>query len=314
MASAQDEGRGEMKPQGKEVFSDEVVAQVKHAILFGGGYKRPPESTRFKKGQSGNPAGRPKKPDFGLGNSRSAHVLALREAERLIGVRDGEKVTQLPAIEAVLRAQYASGLRGNAYSLKHIVERYDWAYREERQHRLAQIEFWKSYKETESKAIADAKAKGETPPNPLPHPDDVIIDYETGVRFRGPMNEKELAQYEELLKLRDILIMQHELDKKLWTRDFSNDPLDGPGSAFIFADFINKHAPERFKLCETRIMMRLDRCGVTPKRVLLKQVYRAWRALLGHGVRRGAMMPPLRFAKQVMEQINKLRESDATSH
>jgi hypothetical protein len=47
---------------------------------------------------------------------------------------------------------------------------------------------------------------------------------------------------------------------------------------------------------------------------LLKQVYRAWRALLGLGVRRGGMMPPLRFAKQVMEQINELRKTGEASH
>lgn len=40
-----------------------------------------PQSKRSKKGRSGNPAGRPKKLDFGVGNGRSAGALALREAD-----------------------------------------------------------------------------------------------------------------------------------------------------------------------------------------------------------------------------------------
>jgi hypothetical protein len=309
-----DQGSDDGKtPAGVRGLSEEAIERMKRAIIFGTGYGHPPKRTQFKKGQSGNPAGRPKKPNLGPGNGLSANALVLKEGARLISVRDGETTGETTEIEAVIRKQYATALRGNAYAQKHAIERYDWAEREQREQRLEEIEFWQGYVDRKRKAIADAEAKGEVPPNPLPHPDDLIIDYETGVWCKGPRNEKELAEYEELLKLRDVLIMQDALDKKLWTRDYSTDLLDGPGTGYIFADFINRHVPNRFRLSEVRFEMRMDRCRVTPKRELLKQVYRAWRALLGLGVRRGGMMPPLRFAKQVMEQINELRESDAAS-
>lgn len=67
-------------------LSEEAVEAAKSAILHGTGYKRPPHHTRFKKGQSGNPKGRPKVDKAsGFG---SAFALTLREAERLISVRE----------------------------------------------------------------------------------------------------------------------------------------------------------------------------------------------------------------------------------
>jgi hypothetical protein len=57
-------------PAGKHL-SDDAIESVKREILFGAGYKRPPESGRFKTGQSGNPKGRPKKVSL-VDDSRSA--------------------------------------------------------------------------------------------------------------------------------------------------------------------------------------------------------------------------------------------------
>ena len=60
------------------------------------GYRKPPVHTRFRKGQSGNPGGRPR----GMTAGR-ATALALKEAYRPVNVREGDKVITLPAIQAV---------------------------------------------------------------------------------------------------------------------------------------------------------------------------------------------------------------------
>lgn len=303
MANDQNEGGDGEPPRGKQALPQDAVEQAKSAILHGVGYKRPPESTRFKKGQSGNPKGRPKNHDLGIGSSRSANALALREAERLITVREGEEIRQIPAFEAVLRAQYGSATRGNAYSQKHIIERYDWAERERRQQRMKEIEFWKAYVADQREAIADAKGKGKTSPTPLPHPDDVLIDYETGVRFIGPLSEDEVAKLDETLRTRDALIIQDALDQRRADRMGSDDPLDRPGTALVFAHILNRCVPERCKLSDIDILQRMIRYDALPKRDLLKELHRAWRAL-GVRARRGRTLPPLRVAKQVIEQIN----------
>ena len=72
------------------------------------GYGKPPAHARFRKGVSGNPGGRPR----GMAPV-PATALALREAYRPIPVREGGKVTTLPAIQAVLRSQVALAIKGN---------------------------------------------------------------------------------------------------------------------------------------------------------------------------------------------------------
>jgi hypothetical protein len=66
------------------------------------GYGRPPTHTRFSKGHSGNPGGRPR----GITPGR-ATALALKELYRLVTVREAGKVLRLPAIQVVLRSQVA---------------------------------------------------------------------------------------------------------------------------------------------------------------------------------------------------------------
>jgi hypothetical protein len=81
------------------------------------GYGKPPARTQFRKGQSGNPGGRPRGVTTGRANS-----LALKEAYRLIAVREGEKVLTLPAIQAVLRQQVAVAAKGNPRAQRAVVE------------------------------------------------------------------------------------------------------------------------------------------------------------------------------------------------
>src|SRR2546430_5592514 len=81
------------------------------------GYGKPPAHTRFSKGKSGNPGGRPR----GLTAGR-ATALALKEAYRLVSVKEGDKVITLPAIQAVLRSQVALAAKGNGLAQRTVIE------------------------------------------------------------------------------------------------------------------------------------------------------------------------------------------------
>jgi hypothetical protein len=81
------------------------------------GYRKPPVRTRFRKGQSGNPGGRPR----GMTAGR-ATALALKEAYRSVNVREGDKVITLPAIQAVLRSQVALAAKGNGAAQRAVIE------------------------------------------------------------------------------------------------------------------------------------------------------------------------------------------------
>jgi hypothetical protein len=81
------------------------------------GYGKPPVHTRFRKGKSGNPGGRPR----GMTAGR-ATALALKEAYRLVNVREGDNVITLPAIQVILRSQIALAAKGNGPAQRSVIE------------------------------------------------------------------------------------------------------------------------------------------------------------------------------------------------
>ena len=70
------------------------------------GYKRPPPASRFKKGQSGNPKGRPS-------GAPTTSELFAREAGRLITIKSGDKLRQIPKREALVRRLIDMALQGD---------------------------------------------------------------------------------------------------------------------------------------------------------------------------------------------------------
>ncbi|SEG79241.1 DNA methylase [Bosea lathyri] len=123
-----------------------------------------------------------------------------------------------------------------------------------------------------AEVMAEAERRGEPVPQPLPHPDDVIIEPGKRVRFTGPSNPEQAAEYETRCRFRDILIMQHVLDEKLLGEGAST-------GAMLAAWVLNNCLPQRMRLCETNILMRVLRHQSTSKRELLKLVHQAWRAV-----------------------------------
>ncbi len=208
---------GKSAPDGAESgkasgLPEEAVEAAKSAILHGTGYKRPPQYTRFKKGQSGNPKGRPrvdKSSGFG-----SAFALTLKEAERMITVREGDKVNQISTIEAVHRAQSAAALKGNAYAQKHVIENYHRAELARRREIRESSEWWTEYVRDQRDAHAHAIRNGLPAPSGLPHPDDVVIDSERGVSFIGPFDAASEERLRTTLEMRDVLIVQDALQQR----------------------------------------------------------------------------------------------------
>ena len=70
------------------------------------GFGKPPEATRFRPGQSGNPRGRPRgsKNRMPALNEERLKTIVLEEAYRTIKVRDGEKSISIPMAKAVVRS------------------------------------------------------------------------------------------------------------------------------------------------------------------------------------------------------------------
>lgn len=165
------------------------------------GYKKPPKENRFKPGQCGNRNGRPKgtvkKTDLpGFGEERMKSII-LTEAYRTISVRDGEKNVDISVIRATIR-----GLALSAAS------RQPWAQRlftellllVETENRTSYAEFAKTaieYKIDWEHELERRKGLGITAPDPIPHPDHIIIKPNGEVQIIGPMTKQQKVKWDK---------------------------------------------------------------------------------------------------------------------
>jgi hypothetical protein len=83
----------------------------------GVGYGRPPVHTRFRKGQSGNPAGKRRRSE-----AERVTNMIWTEAMRTLTLREGDKVVQLPALQVVLRSQINAAAKGNVPAQRAVVK------------------------------------------------------------------------------------------------------------------------------------------------------------------------------------------------
>jgi hypothetical protein len=88
-------------------------AQVSNPV----GYGQPPVHTRFRKGKSGNPTGKRKR-----GKADGAEALIRQELYRSLTVREGDAVTKMPALQAVIRSQIACAVKGNVPAQRTLVK------------------------------------------------------------------------------------------------------------------------------------------------------------------------------------------------
>jgi len=78
------------------------------------GYRKPPRHSRFKKGQSGNPRGRPK-------GSESAARLTRRILDEKIVIRENGKRRRITRREAMLKQLANKGVMGDLRSIREVL-------------------------------------------------------------------------------------------------------------------------------------------------------------------------------------------------
>jgi hypothetical protein len=82
------------------------------------GYGRPPKATQFKKGQSGNPKGRPK-------GSRPVGAVLQEILGQRIAVTENGRTRRLPALEVMLRRLANDAMRSEPVALKLMLSLFD---------------------------------------------------------------------------------------------------------------------------------------------------------------------------------------------
>lgn len=164
------------------------------------GYAKPPKQTRFKKGQSGNPKGRPKGKKNKIPGIREERLksIILEEAYRDIKVKDGDRQVSVPMIQAIVRTMAMNAAKGNTRSQRMLTEML--MHIETQNH-----ESYRDYLKTMIEYKADWTFELERRENlgltgvrmPIPHPDDITIDFNNNrVQLNGPFTKEEHAKWE----------------------------------------------------------------------------------------------------------------------
>lgn len=173
------------------------------------GYGKPPKDTRFKKGVSGNPRGRPrgsknKRP--GLHEERLKDII-LDEAYRTISVRDGDKNVTIPMAQAVMRSMAVNAAKGQHRAQRLFAELLSST---EGSRRALHDEWFRTaiiYKREWEAELDRRVERGITHlPDPLPHPDQIKINVREGTaKLIGPVTRDDKLLIDEWTERKHLI-------------------------------------------------------------------------------------------------------------
>lgn len=201
---------------GDDAKRQKAIAVRPDTTVYDVGYGKPPAATRFKSGKSGNPRGRPKgstnKAKRPALNEERMKSILLDEAYRTIKVNEGLGQISVPMAQAVIRSLAVNAVKGNQRAQRLFTELLFTTERENKRLHDEWLDVATTYKVEWDRELERRQRLGIVAPDPLPHPDHVVINYRTGeVEIKGPMTKEEKVKYEMYTKAK--VEFQAELDE-----------------------------------------------------------------------------------------------------
>jgi hypothetical protein len=132
-------------------------------------------------------------------NEERLKTIIVDEAYRTIKVSEGKRQITIPMAQAVIRALAVNAARGQHRSQQLFAELLSETERANKQQSDEWLKAAIQYKHEWEQRLARRAALGITGPEPLPHPDDIVIDMKTGqVIVKGPMTKEEKVVWDQL--------------------------------------------------------------------------------------------------------------------
>jgi HPt (histidine-containing phosphotransfer) domain-containing protein len=158
------------------------------------GYRKPPKQGQFKKGETGNPRGRPKRPTHAMPEWHEERMKAIirEEAYRLVEINENGKKLKLPLIQAVIRRLGVFAAQGRPRAMRYFIETLGSIEEGRGSAYAAYAKALINYKEEVGQEFERQKKLNPSEPDPIPHPDDIIVNGSMGeVELYGPMTKEE---------------------------------------------------------------------------------------------------------------------------
>jgi hypothetical protein len=140
------------------------------------GYRSPPKAHRFKKGQSGNPLGRPPKSQKRKPGPSTLGNAYIAEAHRKLRITEADKVRQLKTIEIAVRRQGMAAVGGDLKAQREFVAGVRLAERDERSRNEQLFDAALEYIALCETIRDDHKRQGLRAPEFEIDPDDILTD------------------------------------------------------------------------------------------------------------------------------------------
>ncbi|MET0374637.1 MAG: DUF5681 domain-containing protein [Rhizorhabdus sp.] len=169
----------------------------------------PPDEHKYKPGQSGNPKGRPvgsrnkAKRGAEAGLTRNENV-ALEEGRRIIKTADG---SEMATVSGLHRARNIAAMKWHRLATKDSLADIQKAEEKLDKQKIELFETALEMKRVGRETLDALKRHGVKTPDVCPHPDDIIIDYNTlEVFFDGPIFEEQKRVFDTVVKQMDKLL------------------------------------------------------------------------------------------------------------
>lgn len=247
--------------------------EVREAVLSGTGYRSPPKDKQFKKGQSGNPKGRPKKEPVAAVPAflTSYHADVLQEMSKPETLIEKGKKKQLTRQQAVLAAQSALGVKGSALALNSALRMAEGAAKQ------AAIVAAADKKRAEEAYLFMVKLKveqqdkwdrfledGILPDDPFPRPEDILLDQNKWTfTVRGPWYVDDLPQAVGTRIQRDYAIL-----RLTTTRGDRPAEIQRNGIRYAMYMLLNEQLPLAWQISEDELLsLAIQNARLAPKKI-----------------------------------------------
>mgnify|MGYP003648395211 CR=1 FL=1 len=275
------------------------------------GYGKPPRDTRFKKGTSGNPKGRPRKPKprpIRFSDAPSDGFFE-EEAYRTITLRENGQPIKLPTTQAVMRSLAMEAIKGKRLSQKLYLERVEHAEEKHFRNKIERYVELKAHKRRGEQILAECERKGIAyPDDQLPHPEDIVLGPDAGeVSVTGPSTPEDVVYCEHTAAFRDHLLLRSTHARKM-----REGPRFGEGDRSIcsfhfIAVLFDKWLPRRYRWRDGAEMSLLVEYGSLPRRQREKRIVTDYAYLLETMPKPLAVAPEARqrFAADIRQIFGK---------